>query len=97
MRNAMYRNGTDPLHYTYRNSSILLTAKMFVATGPYRNSAVSERRYKSALIRSNEKMYYFFFYLHEFYNQFSLKIKSKFFSRGTMSCLINVYRVFDSS
>ena len=37
--------------------------------------------------------FFFFVYLDEFYNQFSLRIISKFFWRGTMSCLISIYRL----
>ena len=43
------------------------------------------------------EIFFFFFHLDEFYNQFSLRIMSKFFWRGTMSRLMIVYRVFDSS
>ena len=35
----------------------------------------------------------FFFYLEEFYNQFSLRIINKLFWRGAITRLINVYRM----
>ena len=38
-----------------------------------------------------------FFYLEVVYNQFSLKIISKLFWRGTITWIINNYRMFDSS
>ena len=38
-----------------------------------------------------------YFYLDVFYNQFSLRIISKFFWRGTVSYLMSVHRVFVES
>ena len=41
--------------------------------------------------------FFFSFYLEEFYNQFSLRIISKLFWRGTITWIISVYRMFDST